>query len=228
MSQPNDRAKRRGVRDLSVLALAHAGLWLLATPGPLRLGGAELGPSYAVRAVVASAAVLGLAVLLIVGAARDRREMAGLRPPAAPRAWVEALALVPVLGIVLYLVVDPSPFVRDYPWPSVSWLAGGSDRWLLWSAGYAVYYLAYEAFFRGAVLAWSERRMNRSLANLLQTVLSTLVHLGKPWPEVVAAFPAGLAFGWLRFRWGSVLPVAVVHLAIGLTLDLALVTTSSP
>lgn len=220
-------AVRQVVAYLAIV-LVQLGLWYLATPGPLLVGEARPGPSYALRAVALSLLVLGFGTLLLAVLARAGVRDLGLAPPERRRAWWEVLVLIPPVVAVLALSVDPAPFLGAYPWPSTSWLAGAPGRMAAWAAGYALYYLAYEAFYRGAVMAWARRRHGWAEANLLQALLATLVHLGKPWPETLLAFPASLAFGWLRMRWGSLLPLVPLHLAVGLTLDLVLVAARSP
>lgn len=229
MSADPDRSS--GVRRVfayATIVLAQLGLWYLATPGPLLVGDASLGPSYAFRAVAMSLVVLGAGTLVIAALARAGVRDVGLALPTRPRAWWEALALIPAVALVLAWSVDPASFLGAYPWPSTGWLAGGPGRVATWVAGYALYYLAFETFYRGAVMAWARRRFGPAEANLLQALLATLVHLGKPWPETLLAFPASLAFGWLRLRWGSLLPVVVLHLAVGVTLDLVLLAGGSP
>lgn len=212
-------------RIVAVAVVAQGLLWILATPGPLRIGGAQLGPAYAVQAVVLSAAILFAATAAIARMEGLDREALGWTPPNGRRWWaVAAVALAAIaIGMLWGGTVDRAAFADDYPWPSVAWLQGDPGRWAIWAAGYALYYAAYEGFYRGAVLAWAQPRLGATGANVLQTVLSTLVHAGKPLPELLAAIPAGLAFGTLRQRSGSLAPVIVLHLGIGLTLDLLMV-----
>ena len=56
-------------------------------------------------------------------------------------------------------------------------------------------------------------------ALFLQTVLSTLLHIGHPLPEIVAAAGAGLAFGLIAYGTGSFFYPFVLHAAAGIADD---------
>ncbi|HLU82138.1 MAG TPA: CPBP family glutamic-type intramembrane protease, partial [Trueperaceae bacterium] len=51
---------------------------------------------------------------------------------------------------------------------------------------------------------------------------ATLIHVGKPLAEVIAALPASLLFGVMALRSKSILYPALLHLLIGLALDVAI------
>src|SRR5690606_41693800 len=109
---------------------------------------------------------------------------------------------------------------RAGAYPGAGAEIGGSVASRLgWALLYALYYLAFEAFYRGFLLRALEAPFGTSLAVWLQAFAATLVHLGKPLPEVLAALPASLLFGVLAVRSRSIFYPALVHLAIGLTLD---------
>jgi len=91
------------------------------------------------------------------------------------------------------------------------------------AAGYLLYYAGFEFFFRGYLLSGVGRPLGPRTANVMQAVLATLVHLGRPAGEFAAALPASLAFGWLAQRTGSIWYGTVVHWAIGMSLDLFLI-----
>ena len=56
--------------------------------------------------------------------------------------------------------------------------------------------------------------------------MATLVHLGKPLAEVMAAAPASILFAVIAVRSRSILYSLLLHLAIGLALDLAVLARS--
>jgi membrane protease YdiL (CAAX protease family) len=139
-----------------------------------------------------------------------------------------AAVLAAVAAPVLAWQARAPELAATYPWISVDWLAAGPERWALWAPTYALYYVAFEGFYRGALLHGLRARLGDSGANAAQAMLATLIHVGKPLAETVAAFPASLLFGWLTLRSRSLLPALVLHLAIGLTLDVALVARGTP
>jgi membrane protease YdiL (CAAX protease family) len=91
------------------------------------------------------------------------------------------------------------------------------------AAGYLLYYAGFEFFFRGYLLSGVGRPLGPRTANVLQAVLATLIHAGRPAGEFAAALPASLAFGWLAQRTGSIWYGTVIHWSIGVSLDLFLI-----
>ncbi|MBE0567368.1 MAG: CPBP family intramembrane metalloprotease [Krumholzibacteria bacterium] len=86
-------------------------------------------------------------------------------------------------------------------------------------AGQLAFYLGWELLFRGVLLGGLTRRFGFAGANTIQTALSVIAHFGRPLPETLAAIPAGLAFGGVARRTGSIWPVVIIHLAAGAAQD---------
>jgi membrane protease YdiL (CAAX protease family) len=219
-------ASADGARLAAFLTLATAAqvaFWWLATPGPTLLGGAERGPDAAFAAVAWSVATLLVAALAAAPLLRLPPARLGFAWGRSGR-WLPLAAAMAALAVpVLWLQGGDPTLAATYPWTSAAWLDGRPGRWTAWAAVYALYYLAFEAFFRGAVLHGLRDRLGDGGANAAQAMLATLIHVGKPLAETVAAFPASLLFGWLTLRSRSLLPATFLHLAIGLAMDAAVV-----
>ncbi len=82
-----------------------------------------------------------------------------------------------------------------------------------------LYFGAWEVLFRGVLLFGLRDRLGAGAANLVQTALSVTAHFGRPLDETLAALPAGLLFGAVDLRVGSVWYVAVIHWVVGVSLD---------
>lgn len=89
--------------------------------------------------------------------------------------------------------------------------------------GYAalqfLYFGAWEVLFRGVLLFATRRRFGDAGANALQTAVSVTAHFGRALNETFAAFPAGLVFGWIGLRLGSIWYVAMLHWLVGVSMD---------
>lgn len=90
-------------------------------------------------------------------------------------------------------------------------------------AGYALtqflYFGAWEVLFRGVLLFGLRPRLGGATANVLQTALSVTAHFGRAINETAAALPAGLVFGWVGLRLGSIWYVAILHWVVGVSMD---------
>ncbi len=81
------------------------------------------------------------------------------------------------------------------------------------------YYGAWEVLFRGVLLFGLRDRIGFANANILQTALSVVAHFSRPFPETMAAIPAGLAFGGIAGRTRSIWYVAIIHWVVGTAQD---------
>lgn len=228
MAPPRRAGPSRLAAFLALATAAQLAFWWLATPGPVLLGGAQRSPETAFAAVGWSLATLLLAALAAPPLAGVGLRRAGFAWGRAGRWTTLAAALALLAAPVLWSQAADPALASTYPWTGVAWLAGGPERWLIWTASYAAYYLAFEAFYRGAVLHVLRGPLGDVGANAAQAMLATLIHVGKPAVEAVGAFPASLLFGWLTLRSRSLLPAIVLHLAIGVTMDAAVVWRATP
>jgi len=128
------------------------------------------------------------------------------------------LAVGVPLAILAGRLSAPSPDLRAvYPLdPSLSPVA---LRMLAHALGQGAYFLGWEVLFRGVLLFGLRRRVGGPTANMVQTALSVLAHFGRPLPETLAAIPAGLVFGAIDLRIGSMWYLAVVHWVVGASVD---------
>ncbi len=127
---------------------------------------------------------------------------------------VGVLVLTPLLYVGSF---DPA-IQREYP---LTKLAGcGWDLFVLWELTYLLYYIAWEYFFRGFNLFLLEERWGATAAILYQMVPSTLLHIGKPQPEMLAAVVGGVIFGALALRTRSMLYPLLLHWYVGACTDL--------
>ena len=135
--------------------------------------------------------------------------------------WRAGLALL-VVGIPVALLAgkigSAAPAMRAvyplYP-PAIDSLPGFASQALL----QFLYYGSWEVLFRGVLLFGLKERLGPGTANVLQTALSVTAHFGRPLAETFSALPAGLVFGWLNLRVGSLWYVAIIHWLVGASLD---------
>jgi len=88
-----------------------------------------------------------------------------------------------------------------------------------------LYYAAWEALFRGVLLFGLRDRLGDGAANGLQTALSVTAHFGRAVNETAAALPAGLVFGRITGRLGSIWYIALIHWVTAVSLDWFVLTS---
>jgi membrane protease YdiL (CAAX protease family) len=82
-----------------------------------------------------------------------------------------------------------------------------------------LYYSAWEFVFRGLLLFPFVPAVGLLPALAVQTIVSTLYHIGHPDSEVFACLGAGFVFGLIAYATHSILYTAVLHAAAGISTD---------
>jgi membrane protease YdiL (CAAX protease family) len=127
-------------------------------------------------------------------------------------------AAVLLLPPLLWVNAGSAEFQAEYPLVALSGASWG--HFAAWQLCYAVYYFAWEFFFRGFVQLGLKARLGVMGAMALQLSASTLLHIGKPFGETMAAVVAGLAFGIVALRTRSFLYLFLIHWYVGCLTDL--------
>ena len=123
-----------------------------------------------------------------------------------------------VLPPLLWVNAGTPEFQAEYPLAALSGASWG--HFAAWQLCYAVYYFAWEFFFRGFLQIGQKARLGVLGAMALQLSASTLLHIGKPEGETMAAVVAGLAFGIVALRTRSFLYLFLLHWYVGCLTDL--------
>jgi hypothetical protein len=108
---------------------------------------------------------------------------------------------------------DPQ-FQSEYP---LSMHAFSSPLLLaLFLFSYVLYYIGWEAFFRGFIgYGLIGLGYTPFLALMVQVALSTIIHIGKPQMELIGAIPGGILMGILAYRSRSLLWPLLFHIYVG-------------
>lgn len=109
---------------------------------------------------------------------------------------------------------DPA-FLREYPLAMHAFESPTSLS--LFFASYLLYYIGWEAFFRGFIgFGLTGLGYPPFLALMVQVSLSTIIHIGKPPMELISAIPGGIFMGVLAYRSRSLLWPLLFHFYVGI------------
>ncbi len=130
------------------------------------------------------------------------------------KASFAALLVFPVL--VYFTAQNPqhkSFYAEEFPLE----LATSSMLYFgLWILTYIPHYIGWEFFFRGYIGFGMKKHHGAFMAIMLQTLLTTLMHIGKPEGETWGAAVGGIYFGLLTYRTNSIWYSVFFHLYLGL------------
>lgn len=220
LAQILDRQHARLWFLLTAAVLLQVGFWYLASPGPALL-------AFRARTLASGVATIGWSLVLLLAAPAlllavlgvDLRHV-GLRLGDLRFGMGAAIAGTVIAVPLMYAGSFEKALEATYPWAG-PWVGRNLGTVLAWVLLYGLYYVAFEFFYRGFLQRVVANAWGVPQGIWVQTVAATLVHLGKPMSEVIAAFPASLIFGLIAQRSRSILPTTLIHLAIGLTIDLS-------
>jgi membrane protease YdiL (CAAX protease family) len=159
---------------------------------------------------------LGVGVLLL----RERPGRLGFAWPGGRRVARHALAAYAALLPFVLWLASRAEFQAFYPspaFPPAREHAVGLA--FLWALHHAPQLLATEFCFRGFLLLPLARARGIGLALGVQTGLYVLLHASKPPLELAQAAWAGLVFGTVAWRTGSLWPAFAAHWAVAVTMD---------
>lgn len=83
------------------------------------------------------------------------------------------------------------------------------------------YMFGWEFFFRGFLLNGFRKIMPLWGAILLQAVLFTALHVGKPWEETASSFPGAILMAIIAYRFRSFVPCFLLHWFVSAGFDFA-------
>lgn len=129
---------------------------------------------------------------------------------------------IPILMIISYISSYQPAFQAEYPLAKN--IISDHQYIFIYELAYVVlYYLAWEFYFRGFLLFGLKNKYGPMAAILIQTISSSLVHIGKPADEAMASVLAGLIFGAIALRTGSIIYTFILHAVLGVSLDLFII-----
>lgn len=123
------------------------------------------------------------------------------------------------LAILAGFVGSRDPEMRKM-YPFAKSACAGARRFVGYELSYLLlYYLPWEFVFRGVLFLPLVPAVGLVPALAIQTIVSTLLHIGHPDTEVFAAAGAGLVFGLIAWTTGSFLYTLILHAATGMATD---------
>ncbi len=168
---------------------------------------------------VTSLAVRILAPCLVIWLIlRERPRDFGYRLRGTTRhAWIYLVLFVLMLPVIAAVSFTQAFQVK---YPMYSQAIRGWGHLIPYEVAYGIQFFGVEAFFRGFLTFGLYQRFGY-YALLVMVIPYSMVHFGKPALEVFAAIPAGLLLGFLALRTGSWLYGALLHWAVGISMDVA-------
>ena len=120
--------------------------------------------------------------------------------------------------LVTLLFIHKLPMFQDY-YPLFKRSTKTWELFIYYQMAYALYFVAWEFFFRGYMLFGLKRVMG-PWAIFVQMLPFAVLHFGKPTLEAMSSVFGGIALGWLAYRTRSFWYGVMLHAAVAVTLDI--------
>lgn len=180
--------------------------------------GTERSVPAALQQVGWAVLLLGLVPLLLAMMLRLRGDQTGLGRTDHRFGLTMLAVSLPLILVIAWFTAGDPVFRAEYPWPGPS-VGASVQLFVVWALVYGLYYTAYEFMYRGFLQSSLASVLGVPAAIWIQTGVTFMFHLGKPVPELLASLPAGLLFGVLASRSGSILYPVLLHAALGIATD---------
>jgi membrane protease YdiL (CAAX protease family) len=141
--------------------------------------------------------------------------------------WREGLGWLAVglpLALLAGRIAALSPAMRAV-YPLDPTLTAEPHGFARYAAQQFLYFGSWEVLFRGVLLFGLRAPLGAASSNVVQAALSVAAHFGRAVNETLAAAPAGVVFGAVGLRVGSIWYVAVLHWLVGVSMDWFILTT---
>lgn len=182
--------------------------------------GSGLGRSWEEYLLVNVTGLLLLPMLAVLVMPAETPAAYGWSRPVAASARIAAALYIAMLPVLFWAARLPA-FQQYYP---IQPQAAQSLAYLAYfELTYGMYMLTWEFFFRGFLTFGLARGFGPWAPVILQAVAFGIMHIGKPMPEIIGSFAAGIALGILALKGRSFLHCFVLHWACALTFDLMII-----
>ena len=127
--------------------------------------------------------------------------------------------VVPIMGLLYFnsqnqSLINIYPLTKDVLKPQ-PWIF-----FVLYELSYIIfYYIPYEFYFRGVLQLGLSKTWKQWQSILYVTVLTTVIHIAKPYTEIISAFIAGFLFGILAEKTQSWYYGFIIHISAGVLND---------
>jgi membrane protease YdiL (CAAX protease family) len=159
-----------------------------------------------------------LLLVLVRGGAPASLSAIGLGPGDLGRGLPIVAVGVPV-AILAGWIGSRDPALREF-YPFSKEALHSVRRFAAYELAYILlYYTAWEFLYRGILFFPLIPAIGLVPALGVETLLSTLYHIGHPPSELLAAAGAGLVFGLIAYWTGSFFYTALLHAAVGVSTD---------
>jgi len=134
-----------------------------------------------------------------------------------------------IICCILYPIVIVSTFItaKDpvlaYEYPLSKLIGTSWSIFILFEMAYFFYFFSYETFYRGflqfGLLKDKPSIKEIIIVILIQTVITTLFHIGKPISELSMAAAFGPVFGYVAIRFNSIWYGMIIHFVMNIFID---------
>lgn len=125
---------------------------------------------------------------------------------------------IPIAILAAFIGSKDPGVKKQYPFSKTACIQ--FNKFIIYESAYLIlYYFAWEFLFRGVLFFPLVTSCNLLIALSIQTIISTLYHIGHPTSEIFGALFAGFIFGAIAYLTGSFFYTVFLHALVGIGND---------
>ncbi len=136
--------------------------------------------------------------------------------------WKLALLLTLISIIIMVPIVIIASRTGDFHkvYPLFRIMKKGGWTFVKFELYFLLFFVFWEFLFRGFMLFAFAKHTDYRIAIFLQTIIFAFAHYGKPEIETLSSIFGGIFLGIIIYRVKNILPAAIIHFIIALTMDI--------
>lgn len=146
----------------------------------------------------------------------------GLKLPNAKKGLLMTAALAGFMFICILIAVKIFPGFGKY-YPMAKFAKTSISIFIVYEICYFLYFIGWEFFFHSFMLFPYEKKFGKAGAILIGAMPFVILHIGKPFPEVLGSFVAGIALSILALETRSFWYGVFLHGLVAVFMDIAVV-----
>jgi len=131
------------------------------------------------------------------------------------------IIFIPIAVLSAFVGSRDQIMVKQYPFSKEA--CKNDKKFFVYEISYLIlYYFSWEFLFRGILFFPLISITNLPMAIVIQTIISTIFHIGHPKTEIYGAFLVGFLFAIMAYFTKSFFYVFIIHAMIGVFTDTSL------
>ncbi len=136
------------------------------------------------------------------------------------KGFLITISLSVFMFICILVAINVFPEFREY-YPMAKFAMTSIPLFIFYQISYFLYFLGWEFYFRSFLLFPYKEKFGKAGAVIIGVLPFVILHIGKPFPEVIGSFAAHIALCYLALETDSFWYAFLLHGLVAVFMDVA-------